>query len=142
MVINCIANENKTQRKYRIFSLLSLFPLIDQCTFDELVHITVCGSCPITTSLPPEMQKKFLKGIFGDFLCTIFNTASSAAPQIPPCRRMPGLVRFWHWQSDAPTTRLDLIQMFIQDKDTDLLLGQPVHCKKGYRFSCPQQGCH
>jgi hypothetical protein len=55
---------------------------------------------------------EFFGGNFS-FLFTIFNAISSAAAQIPLCRRVlgsnPGQLRLRHWLSNALTTRLGFI---------------------------------
>ena len=67
---------------------------------------------PLSSGCPFKGKGVFV-GIFTYISCTVFNTASSVAPQIPLYRRMlylnPRLLHYLHWQPDALTNRLDLI---------------------------------
>jgi hypothetical protein len=80
----------------------------------------------IYTFLPTKQQSHTFKFFF--LLCTVLNTASSAAPQIPLCWN-PGLLRLRHWQSDALITRLDLISLDLY----------PSVVHSFYDFSCDRR---
>ncbi len=73
-----------------------LYPLVRDFGFSLMIWYTLINI----------YKHKFIFYLF----FYVFNTASSAAPQIPLCRN-PGLLRLRHWQSDALTTRLDLISL-------------------------------
>ncbi len=92
----------------------SVVQSLQDCTVCWLVFVAFVSQRKLQNETLKQL-KNLTGGFFGFvfFPCTVFNTASSAAPQIPLCRRMlesnPGLLRHRHWQSAALTTWLDLI---------------------------------
>jgi hypothetical protein len=77
------------------------------------------GSRPAIIAKGVDFDLFVFFGFF--FINVLFNTASSAAPQIPltvseDAGIDPGLLRLWHWQSDALTTRLDLIHSRLKKR--------------------------
>ncbi len=95
---------------FQVHSFLTVF-------FSYIDRALACAEFLLDSGSPLILALFFfiIKEDFFVFLCSVFNTVLSAAPQTPLCRRMlgsnPGQMRLRHRLSDSLTTRLDLIHI-------------------------------